>query len=904
MDELQLLMEDGGYDFVCLCEHWLNELSVESCNLENYTIANHFSRKDCKGGGVIIYIKNSFKFKKLEIIDNISKEREFEVVAIEIKDLNIVIVCVYRSPNSPLPVFFDSLKTTLDILYKHGRAFFIYGDFNIDLLDSSPSVQEFKNVVTSYGSSFLVSEATRLTKSRKSCLDNCITNVQGSCCASLLDCHMSDHVAVINSFCPIENPSSSTSTQIVKYRPFCDLTVERCVSILSEMSWKFLEDFEDINDMFGCFLTTFLHIYDQCFPEKQKTIKNTNKSKKWFNSELRECRDRLNFLISCNNCHQKLNLTDEIKIAKKNYKNKIITEKKKYYSNKIAESANKPKTVWQIIKEPLSKKASPQDANLTVEEFNEYFTNISRHIIDGLDKPKSCPIDITSSHIHSNKNLFLMPVNPTEVGNIIADLSDSVALDVYGLNNKVLKKLKHGLMVPMAIIINKCFQTGEFPDRLKISKVVPIFKKGDPNEASNYRPISITPVLSKPIEAALSMRISNFLEINNLMHGLQFGFRKKLSTAHAIAELVRRVVESFERGEAVTATFCDLSKAFDCVSHSILLNKLPLYGIRGVVANLISSYLSDRVQMVDHGGARSPALDVTAGVPQGSILGPLLFILYVNELPLHMSPVHTIQYADDTTLCENHHDLAFLEQQAKIAISKVEDFFTANELSLNIDKTNILMFTLKELEDSQKSFRFLGVTLDSRLGWKDHISNLSSKLSSTLYLLRRISDFVPPQVLRTAYMGLFQSRISYGLLFWGQSTDWVKVFILQKTAIRTLGKVKQTDSCRPLFKKFGILPLAALYIYQCLLYVKSQQATLCTVNSRHDYPTRNGDDLLIPHHRLTLTHKSYITLSLKLFNHLSPCIRSLPISNFKIRIRAMLMDLSPYNVEEFLNCDM
>ena len=357
------------------------------------------------------------------------------------------------------------------------------------------------------------------------------------------------------------------------------------------------------------------------------------------------------------------------------------------------------------------------------------------------------------------------------------------------------------------------------------------------------------------------------------------------------------MVGCFEEGQSVSAIFCDLSKAFECVSHQILLAKLVYYGIRGNSLILIQSYLSNRTQTVDYGKTTSSTSLVRAGVPQGSILGPLLFILYVNELSANFSEIKTIQYADDTTLLSNHIDIARPDLTSNTTLQKLQEWFAANNLSLNLNKTELFSFSLRER--AEKSVRFLGICLEDRLTWKHHINQLTNKLASTLFLLRRIVQMAPVEVSRTAYMGLFQSRLSYGLLFWGNSAEWQKVFKMQKTALRIMGNKRQTDSCRPLYKEFKILPLPGLYIYQCLNFVKSRESEFITVNSRHDYDTRHGENLLLPQHRLTLTQKSYVRIAIKLFNSLPVNVKSMTLSKFKQGTKSLILEICPYSVDEF-----
>lgn len=304
------------------------------------------------------------------------------------------------------------------------------------------------------------------------------------------------------------------------------------------------------------------------------------------------------------------------------------------------------------------------------------------------------------------------------------------------------------------------------------------------------------------------------------------------------------------------------------------------------------------MQIVSYAGKFSTSLPITAGVPQGSILGPLLFILYVNEFPKYFPDMLAIQYADDTTLLDQHVNRNCLKEKTTANLQRLRTWFADNNLSLNLDKTQNIMFSPRE--EQQHIVKFLGVYVDGCLSWKFHIRDLTSKLSSILFLLRRLTEFAPMNSLKAAYYGLFQSKLSYALIFWGNSTEWFRVFRMQKTAVRILLRKKSTDSCRPLFKKLQIVTLPGLYILQCITFIKTNILEYVTINSRHNYDTRHGNNLLRPQHRLTLTQRSYINVAIELFNSIPESYKNLPLSVFKKKTKRMLLEICPYNIEEFL----
>ena len=517
----------------------------------------------------------------------------------------------------------------------------------------------------------------------------------------------------------------------------------------------FNNSLENIDDQFSDFYIKLEGCVDRHAPIKKLNHKEVKLAQKpWISKELNKMINIKNKLFYRKKRQPNNNVVRELYNKFRNRVNRELKKSKvEYYSQYFEDNNNNSKKLWEGIKSIINMKNSKlsninqlkindeilDNPKEIVEAFNDFFVNV------GPNTEKNVPINpvIKPDNYLKNRNqldFVISNISTEEVLDIINQL-ECKATGPQSIPIKLLKLIPDLIIIPLCKIISNSFTSGVFHDALKISKVIPIHKDGSTQFVNNYRPISLLSVFDKIIEKLMHKRLYSFLTEHDILFYNQFGFRKSNSTTYALLQITEMIKESIDKHKYGCGIFIDLRKAFDTVNHDILLIKLQHYGIRGTALKWFKSYLSNRKQYVFHNGESSTLGDITCGVPQGSVLGPLLFLLYINDLPNISKVLEFYLFADDTNIYCEAKTLQELQFIVNRELKELRTWLIVNRLSLNIDKTNFVIFhpynkpvkqkiTLKLHKNAiseKESVKYLGIMIDSTLTWKTHIDKISKK---------------------------------------------------------------------------------------------------------------------------------------------------------------------------------
>ena len=954
----QLSTINNSFDLIAIAETNIADEHKNLYRIPGYqSIFNSKINGKHKGSGMGIYAKDNLNCSKIEEISISCADIETLFIKISNTEQPLIFAVTYRPPSGNIKNFNQQFEKVLEKLSSNYADChtIITGDFNINLFKNNSNRSKFENIFFGNCYAPLISLATH---DKPGCEPSCIDNVLVTMIDNVLGSGVSPELKVSHHFpvtCFFDLSINKENQDNEKNYPSYDYCESNIIEFNDNIC-KLLEakQFSSDEKGFAEFSMCINETVDECFridPATKLKSKRNRLDNPWVTNGLIKSINYKNFLYkkwkSSKNSKDKLgdlNIYEKYKNYRKKLTYLIRAAKNMFYSKKFDQCKGNSKQTWQLINELRGKCKNKvkssfiingteiKNRRLIADEFNKYFTSVAAKLNDYSSADNGIPI-IEIPHFSKyigkriSDSMYFEPCTADELDSIIKDLDNSKASDIP---IRVLKICKQTFIPYLTIFFNKFIELGIFPGISKIGQITPIFKKGDPQLMQNYRPISTLPCLGKIFEKVIYTRLYKFCISKKIIYENQFGFRSHHSTTHAVNYSIDKIIHNIENKNHVLGIFIDLSKAFDTINHDKLIHKLENYGIRGLPLQLLKSYMNNRKQLTNFGGLKSNLETIIFGVPQGSVLGPLLFLIYINDIVQSSSLGHFVLFADDTNIFVTANSEKEVYTKANELLREINLYMLSNQLHINTEKCiymyfrprlnnnerktcarirvvgsdHLLLLNGQKIKKTDKA-RFLGIVIDENLNWDMHLEHIEQKLNSCIITIKRIKKFIPKDHYKKLYHTLFESHLTYGITAWGSCSPYKlnKIFSIQKRCLRLLfGKQLNYDhaeyykTCararpynskqkllknfvlehtKPLFKEYNLLTVQNLHkLYTINEIFKIQKyrypISLCNFLHSQSNTPRQGrkNQLILPNYRLNISRSQFLFCGIDIWNNL------------------------------------
>ena len=861
-------------------------------------------------------------------MSDIFETHESIFIKVSVPDsFTFVIGCFYRPPSCSISEFNEYLNNVLlgnRFIYKHKCI--LLGDFNVDILkaDRVFSINNFIDIMKEEGFDQLIMDPTRIndqTSLPNSLLDHIWINFSGKTVAKVLDFPFSDHL-------PIEiGIDIEPLRDLVKinFRDLSGENFEKFNAIKQTVFTEYKIETNDCNSEIKKFVDWISKVVNSYFPMRSKVISRNRLNSPWLSKEIMRFINKKHKLFIA----LKRNLISYNYF--KSYSNvlRFLIDRAKvlYFRHKLGTCNNDSKKLWKVMNNILgrNKKGSSllneiqlddgtivTDSENVANEFNRYFNSIPKETQVNLKKPL---FDYMYLVPINNNTLTLHPTCSAEIIKIINAFKNKGSSSNIPL--KFLKYVANEISGIIAKLFNLTVEAGTYPEIFKVAKIIPLFKSGKKNSIINYRPISLLPIFNKIFEKLLYKRFDAFLKANNIISEDQFGFTSGKDTQRATLRLISKIIPTMGTSDRACCVYLDFKKAFDTISHAILFKKLDRYGIRGAPLELLRSYLCNRYHYVSINGNDSSELISNVGVPQGSVLGPLFFIIYTSDLCNLLIDTNPIMFADDTAVVKIDKDPIVLEFAMNYSLYKINDWCNFNKLAINCAKTKWTYFSFRkdyipvlringELIERVREFKYLGFHLDERLNHSYHIRYLLGRFRKLCYISKSVNKYFSNKTARNFYYSMVHSIVNYGLLVWGGTlTEGCSAKKLcrkfDKITYNLFSVANETFlNINEIYKRECFLKLKDIYkvrscvaIYRLLYdnYAPFLLNDLLPLVRMHSHNTRNRDNFLLPFPQVRSVKLNFLYQGIKMWNELDPSLINLESSfSFQEKLTELILN--------------
>lgn len=770
-----------------------------------------------QGGGIIIYVKDAIRCERRCDLES----ENVECLWLEIFPPNsksFLVGNIYRHPNETVH-WNELFEVHFDKVLGCEKEIYLLGDFNRDLLQKNVK-NSWMEYMQSFGLEQVVQSPTRVTSHSETLIDHIYCNTQTNILSvDVPILGLSDHFPVIVTRKVNPSPIPRKSHFSISYRSFKNFNETEFINDLKSAPWDIIKLFDDTNDIVDSWSSIFLDIIDKHLPLKQHRVKHKQQPK-WLTGEIIDA-------IKTRDRYKSINDDNQYKSWRNKVCSMIKQSKKNQFSEILTENANNPASIWKLFKELGASKRkdncnvhslkvndmlidSPVDI---ADQFNKFFVTVASKIKEPIMTSNFDQLEqYCNEKIPENYYFSIPNISHDKVEKYIKNIDITKATGLDNIGPRLLKLAAPFISYSLMYICNHSILSSNFPDKWKEGKVKPLYKNGSRDDTNNYRPISILPVISKLLEKHVHDSLMSFLTAHKLLHSTQSGFRPNHSCETALLHMINRFHEAINSNQVVGMVMVDFRKAFDLVDHTLLLKKLRHYKLSDATVQWFSSYLLNRKQRVVINNTESTSENIVCGVPQGSILGPLLFLMFINDLPLFTNNVSTDLYADDTTLFDTGKSQDTIEQSLQLALQNLSVWCKLNGMLLNTSKTKVMLITTLQkrlnLHDgilhlkyddnflnSVENEKVLGVHIDNNLTWSVHIGHIAKKLASNLWLLSKLKDYLSIEHRVQFYKTYIQPHIDYCSTIWGGTSQYNlnRIYRLQKRSIKIILNYEYDD---------------------------------------------------------------------------------------------------------------